>query len=274
MRAAFTSPLLHFSVLGALIFGAFMALDDTPEGPNPDAIVMTSGTARSLADQFESTWGRAPSDDDLRLLMKAWVLQEALVREARAMGLDQGDTVIRQRLSHKIRFLAEGGEALTDPGDAVLQAYLDANPTEFEQGARISFEQVTLPGGATAAEVLDLKERLNDGGQVRGVPSLLPGTVTDTPVVVLDRTFGSGFGAAVAALPIGAWDGPVTSGYGRHLVRVSGMAAPVLPPLNDIRDAVLRGWQSAERDRQRRDMEAAVLARYEIVLPDLPVPAQ
>jgi len=47
------------------------------------------------------------------------------------MGVDQDDTIIRQRLRQKLEFLLEDTGALVEPTDADLQSYVAANPERF-----------------------------------------------------------------------------------------------------------------------------------------------
>ena len=37
--------------------------------------------------------------------------------------------------------------------------------------------------------------------------------------------FGDDFAGAVVALPVGDWQGPISSGFGLHLVKVTGQEA-------------------------------------------------
>jgi parvulin-like peptidyl-prolyl isomerase len=68
----------------------------------------------------------------------------------------------------------------------------------------------------------------------------------------------------VFALPPGAWHGPIESGYGLHLVRVS-VQTPARPrEFAQVRAQVLERWQD---QRQREDNEkyfASLLKKYDV----------
>ena len=90
-----------------------------------------------------------------------------------------------------------------------------------------------------------------------------------TPGSLIDRTFGAGFFAGIKTAKEGEWIGPIKSGYGYHLVRVTKLEPGKLQPLEKVRGDVLRDW-STERSKQvAEQMYANILKRYTIRRPDL-----
>ena len=78
----------------------------------------------------------------------------------------------------------------------------------------------------------------------------------------VDGVFGKGFFERVAELTPGVWAGPVASGYGVHLVRIDERLTARTPPLEAIRDRVLRDWKAA-KGRELRELHYARLrGRY------------
>jgi hypothetical protein len=267
-RKILGSPLLHFFLIGLMIFAAFSVLNDDAPPPRSDAIILTEDEAGELADRFAATWGRPPTPAEKNSLIKSWVVEEAYVREALALGLDRGDTVIRQRLKMKMQFLAESGAGALVPDDAALQAFLDANRERFLRPERVAFEQVFLPpdqGRAASA----IRIELEDGAapSAVGEASLLPSAVPLTPADAVERMFGADFYASLATLPVGVWRGPVQSAYGAHLVRVTGRMDAFAPPLSEIRDRVEGEWRAEKRREMRDDFGKALLERHTVILP-------
>lgn len=262
------SPLVHFFLIGAAIFAVFELVSDRPEDQSADVITLTPEAAGRLAERFTATWFRPPTPKEMEGLMRSWSLEEVYVKEALALGLDRGDQVVRQRLNLKMQFLAESGAALLEPDDATLQAYLDNNPDGFLPPASIAFEHLLLPNEQPEA-IAEIRNGLENGADPAALapPSLLPGTFTMTPAPVVERTFGTGFHAALAALPVGDWQGPVKSGYGWHLVRITEKSEPLLPPLSEIRDRVEAEWRAAKSKELQESFGEALLERYSINLP-------
>jgi hypothetical protein len=261
------SPLVHFFALGAVIFVAYAAIEDEPVGQSPDTISLTEDQADRLVQNFAATWNRPPTIEELENLIQAWALEEASVREALALGLDRGDAVIRQRLNQKMQFLAESGAAVLEPDEAMLQAYLDQNLDRFAQPSRIAFEQIFLPRDWDESEILALLEDGADPSAL-GTTSLLPPSFPMTPTPVIDRTFGGQFHQTLVDLPVGRWKGPVKSGYGLHLVRVTDRSEAAVPPLSEVRDRVEAEWLASEMTKMRESFSQALLERYKVNLPD------
>jgi parvulin-like peptidyl-prolyl isomerase len=272
-------PLVHFLVLGAAIFALFAGFGGGSAGPSgpapapvraaggPALLEVTPAEARALARQFAATWRRAPRLDELDALIENYIREEVLVREAQALALDEGDAVIRQRLVQKMQFLMESPAAAEEPSEAQLQAHLAANAQVFARPARIAFEQIPVADAAAAAATL---AALRDGADpsLEGAPSLLPRQWPGSPRTVVDGSFGGGFFDALAALPRGVWTGPVNSGYGPHLIRVTGFAPRSVPPLDAVRDAVTADWRAERRAIVSAERLDALMAGYEILRPD------
>ncbi len=72
----------------------------------------------------------------------------------------------------------------------------------------------------------------------------------------------------MAEIAPGQWAGPVESGYGRHLVRVTAFEAGRVPPLEEIRAEVERDWRAEMSRSLSEDRLDALMSRYAIVTPD------
>lgn len=101
-------PLLHFAVLGSLLFGASeqLAPQTRPDG-EPQRIRLEAATIARMVDQFERRSREKASPSVRRALIRAWVDEELLFREALQLGLDRGDSSVARRLLEKYRPLAE-----------------------------------------------------------------------------------------------------------------------------------------------------------------------
>jgi hypothetical protein len=103
-------PLLHFAVLGALLFALHGWLG---AGTVEDAeIVVPAHTVAALARDFERAYERPATQAELDELIGEYVREEVYYREAVAAGLDRDDAIIRRRLRQKMEFAAEKPEEL------------------------------------------------------------------------------------------------------------------------------------------------------------------
>ena len=268
LKTVLLSPLVHFFGIGAAIFVLFGYLNDEPAAPPENQIALTEAAAGRLVDQFAATWNRPPTEEELQGLMLTWAQDEAYKREALALGLDQGDAVIRQRLIVKMRFLADSGASSLVPNDADLQAYLDANRDLFQIPAKAAFSQIFLASDTQeeTTAILASLERGMDPAEL-GEANLLPKSIPLTSAHVIDSQFGPGFHAGIADLPLNQWQGPVKSTYGWHLVKIAERTGAKLPELSDIRDKVEGEWRREKVMEMRAAFGKALLERYTVILP-------
>ena len=132
MRKLLKDPLLHFLLIGALLFLVF-ELIKSPTGIQENRIFITTGDIQSLQANFARTWQRPPTEDELSGLIEDKVRDEIAYRESVAMGLDQDDPVIRRRLRMKMELLVEDVAGLSQPTDEDLETYLAEHQESFRK---------------------------------------------------------------------------------------------------------------------------------------------
>ena len=249
LKRLLREPLLHFLAIGGLIFLLFAAVDDTRDAPT-DVIVVTPERINQLAAGYSSVWKRMPTDDELDALIDEHVREEVYYREALALRLDRNDTIVRRRLRQKMEFLMDTGAYLLEPSAGELEAYFAANERTYRSGPRLAFEQVYLgetPGAETITRASSaLQSDPATGPSTLGERTLLPARLGLSPPNAIDGVFGKGFFELLAELPPGVWAGPLVSAYGVHLVRILDSLPARTPPLEEVRDAVLRDWKAAK----------------------------
>src|SRR5690349_8756206 len=100
LRPLLGEPMLHFVLLGIVLFGAYRWM--TPGTAAPDRIVITPGVMDDLVTQHVAAKGREPSAVELRSLLDSYVREEILYREGVKLGLERDDIVVKRRVRQKI----------------------------------------------------------------------------------------------------------------------------------------------------------------------------
>jgi hypothetical protein len=261
-------PLLHFLLLGLLLFVYYDFV--APADTGGERIVVDQAQVDMIARQFQQTWSRPPTADELRGLVESYVRDEVLYRQGKSLGLDESDPVIKRRVRQKLDVMFEESLAHDPPGDAELAEYLARNPDRFRRPARLSFEQVLLgvPESEQAARASADRARAQlargvEPAQV-GVPTMLPGRVDDSPLDLVAREFGAEFAERLEQVPVGVWAGPVASGFGMHLVRVSAVTPAEQPALAEVRAEVAREWESERRKRNIDEAYRKLRDQYDV----------
>jgi hypothetical protein len=274
MRKLIREPLFHFLLLGAVIF--FIAgRSRSIAVPSGDKIVVTESQIESIVVGFSRTWMRPPTQEELQGLVNDYVRDEVLYREARTMGLDQDDVIVRRRMRQKFEFLIEDMAARTGPpSDQELEAYLRQHVDQYSKEPGFSFEQIFFSrekrGASAEAEATAMLARLRGKSAIDieklGDTLLLPSQFEKTSPGETARLFGEKFTNELTKTQLGTWAGPIESSYGLHLVRVNARIPEVAPLLANVRESVLRDLLS-DRRKQELDTEYEKLrARYTVIV--------
>jgi hypothetical protein len=261
-------PLLHFFVLGLLLFVLYGLVNDE-SGRSAEEIVVDQTRVAGMVATFEKTWRRPPTESELQGLIDAWVREEILYREGVAVGFDLNDPIIRRRVAQKMSFIADGMVPQT-PTDEELDAWLRENIDDYQIPARYTFRQVYIdpqrhPDDLDAV-MKDTEDALLEGVDPvsLGDASLLIDTVSDAAADDVIRVFGTEFADALREVTVGSWQGPIRSGYGLHFVLLGAFEPSRDPMLDDVRAAVERDLLS---DKSREINEAfyeALRERYTV----------
>ncbi len=272
MRLRDIDPLFQFLGIGALLF-ALSALV-RPFGGDDTAIVvdrpalenyLAAGGGETLSAAARRQGGAptldALSDDERRALVDHYVEEQALYREARGWGLDDGDLVIRRRLGQSLKF-ALRPVAAPDPGDAVLRAFYARNMDKYRAETATSFDHVffaTDLRGADGARRAAMAAATGSMPDWRAAGDRFPyqRSYVDAGPGLIASELGRDFLAGLDALPPAPdrWQGPIASDLGYHLVRLNRRADAHTDAFADIRPAVLDDWRRA---RQQDELGAAV----------------
>ena len=288
LRRFLREPLLHFLVAGGVLFGIF-GLTHRP-GPvlaSNKTIVVDSETllnflqyrSKAFKPVFFSSQLEAMTPAERKDLVDQYVQEEILYREAKALELEQGDYVIRQRLVEKMRFLIEDmGESSAKPSDAVLAEYLQKNMVRYVVDPSVTFTHVffdsSVHGDKQARELaLRLKDKLNASGAVFSdapkygdrFPFLQ--NYVERKFDYVASQFGNDF---VSELKQNApsekhWIGPIRSTYGYHVVLMTRLTKARVPALNEIRSQVADDWLRDQIEDERSRAMKQLVSQYKIV---------
>ena len=269
-RQFYREPLLHFLILGAAIFG-LSELRGPAFDANSNRIVVTVAQVERMANLWMQSWKRAPSDEELQALVRDYVKEEIYYREALKLGLDIDDTIIRRRLRQKMEFLATAGTESEEPDDATLEEFMRENASRYEIGSKYDFEQVYFrKNNSVVLEAARAKLRGGHGRPTEfGDAISLPLVMSGANSAEVSRVFGTAFYDALAGIPVGDWQGPVESGFGMHLVRVTAVTPARMPPLEEARRSVENDWRAEQSEAAERAAFEQIRSGYEIEI-DLP----
>ena len=83
------------------------------------------------------------------------------------------------------------------------------------------------------------------------------------------KEFGPDFANAVFQLKPSAWQGPIQSGYGWHLVFVDAIEPGRVPAFEEVEPNVKSAWLDQKQREIKRIAFEAMRARYTVVVPPI-----
>ena len=264
-------PLVHFFLAGVLIFLLYSLLGDDSI-PDNEIVVDKAGIER-LKDTWQRRTNREPSADELDGLLEDYLFEELFYREARALGLEQDDPIVRRRLVQKMTLLAESAAQQVPPPETELMEWYEAHPGLYRTEPRLGFKHIYFShdrrDGSAEKDAAALLSRLAGLDESAGQPGpgdafMLPHEFTDVSRSQLGRLFGEDFAAALFTLEAGSWQGPVLSGYGHHLVYLFDVrdARPI--PFTESKTRVLQDWQRDRFEQVKQELLEELKSRYGI----------
>ena len=279
-------PLLHFLVLGGLIYAAFLALNtDTLHPDSANTITVDRATLLNYmqyrAKAFEADYFSAQLDKmspaERQSLIDDYVQEEALYKEANAMGLGTNDYVIRQRVIQSLKFLIQdASENMEPPTAQELETYYAANKDVYTEPANYTFTHVffdsSTHGDAKAKQMAeDLLPKLRAGVTFDQAPQYGERFPFFTNYVERRRDFVvSHFGEPMIKEldkldpDHPQWQGPFQSPYGWHLVLLTKRTPPRLPDLTELKDRVVEDYRRDRKDASERAAIARIVDRYKV----------
>jgi hypothetical protein len=296
-------PLLQFLVIGAALFAVYAWQNRGGDDAASPQVRLAESDVRWLKETFALEHQREPSETELQGLVRGFVKEEMLAHQAQELGLDKDDIVVRRRLAQKMTFLLQDESARAEPSEDELRRLYEAQrappplPAPASGGGlgwgpdqkeaqtlftrpKISFVQVFFSRDRRADAAADARAALAElSGQDAAAP---PAGMGDPAAVKFEfrnvdaravaNQLGTKFAAAVFDLAVGAWQGPVESSQGLHLVRVTARSPGELRPFAEIKGELAEMWhEQRQRDSEERYF-AGLLKKYRIV-PDPSVKA-
>ncbi len=278
MKRLLREPLVHFLLLGAILFGAYGYFGRSHGGVERSSqIQLTIDGLSQMVLVFQSQWRRDPTPEELRQLVEDQVREEVLYREALALGLDKDDTIVKRRMAQKMQFLAEDVAAAREPTPKELETWYEANRDQFAFPPRVSFRHLYFSPDRrgrrarddAAAALTKLAGQPEDSRLAAMLADafMFQEYYRDRAPEFLGKEFGPNFALAVPKLPPGSWQGPVESGFGWHLVFVDTLIPDRVPAFEEVEDDVRRAWLAEQKAQAWQKAYQEMRAKYTVLLP-------
>ena len=266
----------HLFAFGLLLALAMILVRGTPgDSENASRVVFTEADVAQVRAKFMRTWNRPPTAVELRKGLVQYVRDEILYREALARNLDRADPIVRLAMVRKITMMGVARAEAAELTDEDVEAYFAFRKERYRIPARVDMVQVYLNkdkrGDSIRTDAEELLESLNNREPQPeelarfGDVSMLRNIYTDMSEQDLDRIFGGDLSSAVVTLTPGMWHGPIESGYGLHLVKVTAREESRIPDLTEVVQRVITDMRYEGRQAAEDQFYGEIAPRYQVL---------
>lgn len=252
-------PLLHFLVLGALLFAAdhFIA----GRADDPRTIVVDAEVDRQARETFKASRGVEPGPEQMAALRQVWLDNEVLYREGLALQLDKGDPSIRDRVIFKALSMVDANVKRPPLDEKTLRDWFEKNRARYDEPPRWDFQEAVLDGDNSEAGVRAFVAALNGGlpGDARAGLRVFKGR----PHANILQSYGADFAKALEEMPPGEWRALKTR-EGWRAMRLDAIVAGRTAQFEAVQSAVLQDWTDTVMAEQRTAAVRTLAAKYKV----------
>lgn len=265
----------HMFIFGLLLAIVMLVVIGSPgDVENEKVIVVTGADAAQVHAKFMRTWNRLPTADELKKGIEQYIKDEVLYREAIFRNLDEADPTVRLAMVRKITMMGITQTDVSNLKDEDIEAYYALRKERYRLSAIFDFEQVYLStkrGDKIEDDAQQLLEQLQNENPSSeelinyGDASMINNLHFNIDEEGLDRIFGSGFGSTVLSIPTEEWTGPIQSGYGLHIVRITNRTESRIPELKEVLQKVITDMSYENRKAAEDQFYSELVPRYKVV---------
>jgi parvulin-like peptidyl-prolyl isomerase len=162
------------------------------------------------------------------------------------------------------------------PTEEEIEAFFALRQERYRLPAVLSFSQVYLSpdkrGVGAEQAAIDLLAQLRaEDPDARDLTSYGDAIMLETSYAgqnerEVSAAFGEVFAEAVVRLPVGEWQGPVSSGYGLHLVKVVEREESRLPEWREVAGRVISDMEFEAKASAKDQLYQEIAQNYEVFL--------
>jgi hypothetical protein len=267
---------IHILVFGFLLALILFLMNGPPTSRDEiRRVVIDESDIAQLRAAWIRQWNREPTMQELQGLLRQFIREEVLYREAKIRGFDKDDIIVRRAMMRKMEFIGESQVENQQPTDEEIQAYYTLRQEKYRIPATISFVQIYYNRDQRgdrceedALQALDqIRQQIPKFNELSsfGDRFMLPAQYNDQTGQQVRSQFGEEFAQKVFSFEKNKWGGPIESGYGLHLVFVYEKTEAVTPGFMEVKAQVLKDMESDAKKAAKELFYTEILRNYQVV---------
>lgn len=271
MKRLLTEPLIQFLILGLLLFFINNFIQQSANKLSRE-ITVSNEQVNLMVLNYKTQTGNLPTKQQLDAMINSYIKEEISYREAKKMGLDKDDEIIRRRLSQKFDFLQTDLTEIPPPSEEDLIKFYNENADLFLKEARVSFSHVYFStdnntDAIAKQKALTVLQQLKNTDLQRapekGDRFPLQYDYTEQSALDIQQNFGDKpMLEELFKGPLNTWIGPVQSGYGWHLLFITRRDRVAEIPFATIKEEVKTTYMETAKAAQNKKVFDQLAEKY------------
>ena len=273
LKNIFTEPFIQFLILGGLLFLLVTYIQRTKDNASRQITVDGDRVGLMLVN-YKSQTGNLPTKQQLDAMIDNYIKEEISYREAKNMGLDKDDEIVRRRLSQKFDFMQTDLTETAPPTEEQLKQFYTNNPALFQKEATVSFSHIyfstdksndSLAKQRALVVLKQLQQTTLQRAPEKGDRFALQYDYTDQAALDIQQNFGNKqLLDELFKARVNTWVGPVQSGYGWHLIFISKRDSTVAIPFTSIKEEVRTAFTETVKATENKKIFDRLSKKYSI----------
>ena len=273
IRRFLSEPFIQFIVLGGLLY-ILVAYVQKQADKQSTEIVIDGNRVGLMLMNYKTQTGNLPTKQQLNAMIETYIKEEISYREAKKMGLDKDDEIIRRRLSQKFDFLQTDLDEVETPTVEELLHFYKNNQALFQNEPTVSFSHIYFSTDKSTDSIakqkardvlLQVKPTSIQRAPEKGDRFALQYDYTNQGAIDIQQNFGNKQMLDILfSAPLNTWTGPVQSGYGWHLIYIEKRDTADVIPYATIKEEVKQKCIEAIKVAQNKKVYDALSEKYNV----------
>ena len=276
MNKLLREPLIHFLLLGGLLFALYSFLNKDEVDPEDYTIHITQSDVDRLVKAYQKNWNSLPDSATLVAIIDDEIKTELLYREALRMNLDHNDEIIRRRLKQKYEFLVKDLVNLDQATEEELENFYQEHAHLYQRSSTINFNQIYFSPDRRKNPQQDAQALFTQIHNQKVSASLdqygdnfhLSNRFVRNDRESVRQAFGKQFADALFQINQQGWVSPIQSGYGYHLLYIDTIIPPQALSFDQVKERIGQDWQQQQQVLYNERLFENLRSQYKVEYPD------
>ena len=263
MKNILKEPLVHFLVLGALLY-LYYALNEVVQS-SEIVLNISPYEIQQIESNYEKEFSKKASKEYLNAILEKKYYEKVLLSEAQTLQIAMQDAQISQLILKKMEFILANATEVIEPSEEELHEYYKKNIQEYSEVKSLSFVRVHFLDEAKAQEsfvIVNLFEANVTLAEAFTHDSSLQILFENMTKEQVKEKFGNYFASKLFMIKSAKWHQAIPSVNGLDMVYITGKSVAEALAFDEVQDRVYSDYMSQKREQVKRDAYKKLATQY------------